>query len=76
MLEFSSINSKDSFNGNIGFRSWFSSLCQASLDFVPEGRIVWVEVEGIPFKFWSSNTFKKIAAKWGDLLDVDDHEEA
>nr|GEX23712.1 RNA-directed DNA polymerase, eukaryota, reverse transcriptase zinc-binding domain protein [Tanacetum cinerariifolium] len=37
--------------------------------------IVWVEIKGIPFKLWSGNTFKWIAAKWGELLDVDDQEE-
>nr|GEX31496.1 RNA-directed DNA polymerase, eukaryota, reverse transcriptase zinc-binding domain protein [Tanacetum cinerariifolium] len=40
-----------------------------------EGRIVWVEIEGIPFKLWSNNTFKRIASKWGDLLDIDDQED-
>nr|GEU77660.1 putative reverse transcriptase domain-containing protein [Tanacetum cinerariifolium] len=55
--------------------SWFSVLRQASIDFTPKGRIVWVEIEGIPFKLWSGNTFKRIAAKWGELLDVDDQEE-
>ncbi|GJY75420.1 RNA-directed DNA polymerase, eukaryota, reverse transcriptase zinc-binding domain protein [Tanacetum coccineum] len=55
--------------------SWFSVLRQASHDFTPEGRIAWVDVEGIPFKFWSGKTFKKIATKWGELLDVDDHDE-
>ncbi|GKD00853.1 nucleotide-binding alpha-beta plait domain-containing protein, partial [Tanacetum coccineum] len=55
--------------------SWFSVLRQASHDFTPEGRIAWVDVERIPFKFWSEKTFKKIATKWGELLDVDDHDE-
>ncbi|GKA59911.1 nucleotide-binding alpha-beta plait domain-containing protein [Tanacetum coccineum] len=61
---------------NVGMESWFSVLKQASLDFIPDGRIVWVEVEGVPFKLWSRNTFKRIAAKWGDLLDVDDQGES
>ncbi|GJW72258.1 RNA-directed DNA polymerase, eukaryota, reverse transcriptase zinc-binding domain protein [Tanacetum coccineum] len=39
------------------------------------GRIVWVEIEGIPFKLWSNNTFKRIASKWGDLLHIDDQDE-
>nr|GEZ16315.1 nucleotide-binding alpha-beta plait domain-containing protein [Tanacetum cinerariifolium] len=38
--------------------------------------VVWVEVEGVLFKFWSGNTFKRLAAKWGELLDVDDQEES
>ncbi|GKG04404.1 hypothetical protein Tco_0314791, partial [Tanacetum coccineum] len=47
----------------------------ASMDFVTEGRIAWVEIEGIPFKLWSSNAFKRIATKWEELLDVDDQED-
>ncbi|GJY10406.1 hypothetical protein Tco_0378591 [Tanacetum coccineum] len=26
--------------------------------------LVWVELDGVPFKFWSGPTFKRIAAKW------------
>ncbi|GJW95793.1 RNA-directed DNA polymerase, eukaryota [Tanacetum coccineum] len=50
-------------------------LALATTDFEIEGRIAWVEVEGIPFKLWSGNTFSRIATKWGKLLDVDDQEE-
>nr|GEW55739.1 RNA-directed DNA polymerase, eukaryota [Tanacetum cinerariifolium] len=39
------------------------------------GRVVWVEIKGIPFKVWSGNTFNRIATKWGQLLDIDDQEE-
>nr|GEW79171.1 RNA-directed DNA polymerase, eukaryota [Tanacetum cinerariifolium] len=53
----------------------YNEVIQASLDFVTKGRIAWVEIEGIPIKIWSDNTFKRIAAKWGELLDIDDHEE-
>ncbi|GKB30699.1 hypothetical protein Tco_0870100 [Tanacetum coccineum] len=35
----------------------------------------WVEVEGVPFKLWTNNTFTRIAEKWGKLLDVDDQDE-
>ncbi|GJU32014.1 hypothetical protein Tco_1175603 [Tanacetum coccineum] len=35
-------------------------LKQTSTEFVPEGRILWVEIEGVPFKLWSKNTFKKL----------------
>nr|GEX44636.1 RNA-directed DNA polymerase, eukaryota [Tanacetum cinerariifolium] len=58
-----------------GVGSWFSCIKQASMDFVTEGRIAWVETEGIPFKLWSNNTFKRIANTWGLLLDIDDQEE-
>ncbi|GJV74647.1 nucleotide-binding alpha-beta plait domain-containing protein, partial [Tanacetum coccineum] len=75
LLEFISPKSKDLFRNNVGVGSWFSEMREASIDFNPDGRIVWVEVEGVPLKFWSGNTFKRIAEKWGELLDVDDQEE-
>ncbi|GKC34047.1 RNA-directed DNA polymerase, eukaryota, reverse transcriptase zinc-binding domain protein, partial [Tanacetum coccineum] len=75
LIEFNSPKSKDLFRNNVGVGSWFSEMREASIDFNPDGRIVWVEVEGVPLKFWSGNTFKRIAEKWGELLDVDDQEE-
>ncbi|GJV36116.1 RNA-directed DNA polymerase, eukaryota [Tanacetum coccineum] len=50
-------------------------LIQASMEFIIEGRIVWMEIEGIPFKLWSDNTFKRIGSKWGELLHIDDQDE-
>ncbi|GJY87322.1 RNA-directed DNA polymerase, eukaryota [Tanacetum coccineum] len=75
MLEFKTEESKLKFKDNIGAMSWFSQIIEASIDFEIEGRIAWVEVEGIPFRLWSGNTFARIADKWGKLLDVDDQEE-
>ncbi|PWA70432.1 ATPase, AAA-type, core [Artemisia annua] len=72
LLEFESTKVKDLFKDNSGVNSWFSVLNQASEDFAPEGRIAWVDVEGIPFKLWSDKTFNRIALKWGKLLEFDD----
>nr|GEY06239.1 reverse transcriptase domain-containing protein [Tanacetum cinerariifolium] len=72
LLEFASKDSKNSFQANVGVGSWFSQLIQASMDFIIVGRIVWVEIEGIPFKTWSDNTFKRIASKWEFLDESDD----
>ncbi|GJX86692.1 nucleotide-binding alpha-beta plait domain-containing protein [Tanacetum coccineum] len=74
LLDFSSPESKEAFLACQGACSWFSTLRQASSDFVNVGRIMWVEVEGVPFSLWSENSFKKITGKWGELLDVDDLE--
>nr|GEZ43549.1 nucleotide-binding alpha-beta plait domain-containing protein [Tanacetum cinerariifolium] len=68
LLKFPSTKSKELFHENVRVGSWFSVLRQAPIDFTPEGRIVWVEIEGIPFKLWSGNTFKRIAAKWGGTI--------
>ncbi|GJZ23146.1 copia protein [Tanacetum coccineum] len=59
------------FCDNVAVGSWFSQIKQAFMDFVTEGKIAWVEIEGILFKLWSGNTFKRIAANMGVLLDVD-----
>ncbi|GKA98527.1 RNA-directed DNA polymerase, eukaryota, reverse transcriptase zinc-binding domain protein [Tanacetum coccineum] len=75
LLEFSSSKTKEAFRDNVGVSSWFLVIRQASLDFNPDGRIMWVEVEGVPLKLWTTNTFRKIASKWGDLIDIDDIQE-
>nr|GEX07694.1 nucleotide-binding alpha-beta plait domain-containing protein [Tanacetum cinerariifolium] len=73
-LEFSNTNTRDAFSANMSAHSWFSVLRPASNDFFIDGRIVWVEVEGVPFKLWSGNTFNRISSKWGKLIDIDDKE--
>ncbi|GJW27664.1 nucleotide-binding alpha-beta plait domain-containing protein [Tanacetum coccineum] len=75
MMEFATKESIKQFRENVSVGSWFSLIKDASLEFQTEKRIAWVEIEGIPFKLWSGNTFNRIAAKWGDLLDVDDQED-
>ncbi|GKC02517.1 RNA-directed DNA polymerase, eukaryota, reverse transcriptase zinc-binding domain protein [Tanacetum coccineum] len=75
LLEFGSKDSIKLFQDNVSIGSWFSQLKQANMEFNTEGRIAWVEVEGVPFKLWSDNTFNRIATKWGELLDIDDQDE-
>ncbi|GJW07863.1 RNA-directed DNA polymerase, eukaryota, reverse transcriptase zinc-binding domain protein [Tanacetum coccineum] len=47
MMEFGTDKSMSLFRENVSVGSWFSQINKASLDFVPEGRIVWVELEDI-----------------------------
>ncbi|GJT28707.1 RNA-directed DNA polymerase, eukaryota, partial [Tanacetum coccineum] len=75
LLEFKSLKVRDLFCENVGVKSWFSEITPASVDFCPDGRIVWVDVEGVPFKFWTANTFSRIAARWGKMLESDDIDE-
>ncbi|GKB12276.1 RNA-directed DNA polymerase, eukaryota, reverse transcriptase zinc-binding domain protein [Tanacetum coccineum] len=75
MIEFTSVEAKEKFHSNVSTGTWFSQLHQASNDFIIDGRVTWVDIEGIPLKVWSENTFKRIASKWGALLNVDDQEE-
>ncbi|GKC12731.1 RNA-directed DNA polymerase, eukaryota [Tanacetum coccineum] len=39
-----------------------SAIFQASNDFSIDGRVAWVEIEGIPLKVWSRNTSNRIAS--------------
>nr|GEY98995.1 hypothetical protein [Tanacetum cinerariifolium] len=75
MLVFRSVDGKEKFKVNVGTNSWFSQLIETFSDFVVDGRVSWVEVEGIPLKVWTDNTFKRIASKWGTLLSIDNSEE-
>ncbi|GJV09337.1 nucleotide-binding alpha-beta plait domain-containing protein [Tanacetum coccineum] len=65
--EFASLANLKVFFNNEGFTDL--KICYM------EGRIAWVEIEGIPMKLWSENSFKRIASKWGVMLDIDDQEE-
>ncbi|GJX67597.1 hypothetical protein Tco_0303324 [Tanacetum coccineum] len=75
LLEFAPEASKKLFHANVGVGSWFSHLIQASMGFTIEGRVIWVEIEGITFKTWLGNSFKRIASKWVELMHIDDQED-
>nr|GEX90494.1 nucleotide-binding alpha-beta plait domain-containing protein [Tanacetum cinerariifolium] len=47
MLEFGTEKSMKLFKDNVSVGSWFSQINQASMDFVTEGRIAWVELKDI-----------------------------
>nr|GEU96001.1 nucleotide-binding alpha-beta plait domain-containing protein [Tanacetum cinerariifolium] len=76
MMEFANKEMIKKFRDNVSVGSWFSIVKDATLDFQTKKRIAWVETEGIPFKLWTCYTFKRIVAKWGELLDVDDQEDS
>nr|GEV80642.1 bulb-type lectin domain-containing protein [Tanacetum cinerariifolium] len=47
-----------------------SIKCNNSID----ERVAWIDVEGVPLKVWSRNTFAKISSKWGSLLYEEDED--
>ena len=53
MLKFAGQEACKKFRDNVSTRSWFSILVDATLEFHIDKRIVWVEIEGIPFKLWT-----------------------
>ncbi|GKE15294.1 hypothetical protein Tco_1422871, partial [Tanacetum coccineum] len=46
MIEFHSEEAKQMFQSNVGIGIWFSQLQQASTDFIIDGRVTWVKIEG------------------------------
>nr|GEX84319.1 hypothetical protein [Tanacetum cinerariifolium] len=44
----------------------------ASNTFLIDERVVWVNIEGVPLKVWTNNTFNKISSKWGKMLFEED----
>nr|GEU36253.1 nucleotide-binding alpha-beta plait domain-containing protein [Tanacetum cinerariifolium] len=64
VLEFQSLSSKEKFTAHVGVGYWFDTLQQASNSFNLDGRVAWVDIEGVPLKVWTKNTFNRIISKW------------
>ncbi|GJR79770.1 putative RNA-directed DNA polymerase, partial [Tanacetum coccineum] len=81
MIKFQSEEAKKTFQSNVGIGTWSGFVSGqklpplASTDFFVEGRVAWVDIEGVPLKMWSDNTFKRIASKWGTLIHADSYED-
>ncbi|GJW75401.1 RNA-directed DNA polymerase, eukaryota [Tanacetum coccineum] len=75
MIVFQNEETKNRFQSNVAVGSWFSQIIQAHNDFNLEERVMWVEIEGVPCKWWSKNTFRRIASRWGIMLNRDELEE-
>ncbi|GJZ73409.1 RNA-directed DNA polymerase, eukaryota, partial [Tanacetum coccineum] len=73
MIECVNAESKVKMMRHSGVKSWFSTIRNATLDFVSDECIVWVDIEGIPLNVWSRETFKRIGKKWGDVMDIEDN---
>nr|GEV49062.1 hypothetical protein [Tanacetum cinerariifolium] len=50
-------------------------IIQLHNDFTIDERVTWVEIEGVPCKWWSRNTFSRIASRWSTLLNGDELED-
>nr|GEV47626.1 hypothetical protein [Tanacetum cinerariifolium] len=56
-----------------GIKSWFLEIKDVVDEFVSKDRIIWMDIEGVPLKAWSRETFIKIGKKWGETLDLEDN---
>ncbi|GJQ99098.1 RNA-directed DNA polymerase, eukaryota [Tanacetum coccineum] len=80
VLDFGSLSSmkmilaKDGFDKlNLKYMGGFWIL-YASNSFMIDERVAWLDIEGVPLKAWTKNTFTKISAKWGEFLFEEDKE--
>ncbi|GJV68191.1 nucleotide-binding alpha-beta plait domain-containing protein [Tanacetum coccineum] len=75
LIDFQTITTNDKFMANTSVVSWFSHLQQALHNVFIEDRTIWVNIDGVPLKVWTKNTFNRITSKWGELIYDDDQEE-
>nr|GEX43861.1 DIE2/ALG10 family [Tanacetum cinerariifolium] len=75
MLVFNSKEAKEKFLACVTINMWFDQITHASSEFTIDDRVTWIDIEGIPLKLWTSNTFNKIASRWGSLIDIDKAED-
>nr|GEW55332.1 RNA-directed DNA polymerase, eukaryota [Tanacetum cinerariifolium] len=74
MIEFDSLSVLDKFKAHVGVGSWFLDLQMASYQFFIYSRVTWVDIEGVPLKAWTTNTFSKISSECGTFLYEEDNE--
>ncbi|GJW32197.1 RNA-directed DNA polymerase, eukaryota [Tanacetum coccineum] len=72
LMDLNNENTQKKLLQHTGVNSWFHELQAATHDFVSNERVVWVDIEGIPMKFWSPATFAKIGKKWGETMDMEE----
>nr|GFA87702.1 RNA-directed DNA polymerase, eukaryota [Tanacetum cinerariifolium] len=48
MLMFKSLEEKEKFKSGVGVGSWFSKIISTTHEFIVDGRVTWVEIEGGP----------------------------
>ncbi|GJS25425.1 hypothetical protein Tco_0454057 [Tanacetum coccineum] len=74
LFQFLSKSTLYNFFSHVGVNSRFSLIQHASDSFCIDERVAWIDVEGVPLKTWSRNTFEKISSKWGSLLYEEDED--
>ncbi|GJV69249.1 RNA-directed DNA polymerase, eukaryota [Tanacetum coccineum] len=74
-IEFSNDESRLKFQKNTKMEWFFTQRKPVSHNFIPDDRMIWIEIEGLPLKAWTVNAFKRIAGNWGEAVFVDDDAE-
>ncbi|GJZ79506.1 hypothetical protein Tco_0644343 [Tanacetum coccineum] len=64
-IEFSSDESRLKFQKNTEMELYFTQRKLVSHNFIPDERMIWIEIDGLPLNAWTTNAFKKIARQLG-----------
>nr|GFC22623.1 nucleotide-binding alpha-beta plait domain-containing protein [Tanacetum cinerariifolium] len=75
VTKFSSLTNLKVVLAKEGFGNIELKYMGAHKEFMIEERVIWVEIKGVPCKWWSKNTFNQIASRWGNLLNAEELEE-
>lgn len=69
-MMFSSPEAKDLFFSNELLKLRFCSVKAPCVNFVPDERMVWVEISGIPKDAWFESNFQVVLESWGKCIFV------
>ncbi|KAL4586055.1 hypothetical protein LXL04_010686 [Taraxacum kok-saghyz] len=72
LFEFATDQMCSNFLQNDSIDHWVKERKPWDRNFVPSERLVWVDIEVLPFCAWSKGAFKKIVAQWGTVIHLDD----
>lgn len=65
---FGSVEAKTRFVLNDSFKSKFCAFKAVCNNFIPDERLTWVEIHGVPKGAWKSDTFNDILKPWGNKV--------
>ncbi|PWA67411.1 hypothetical protein CTI12_AA318580 [Artemisia annua] len=75
LIEFPTTSARNRFLNHTGMLNWLNKILPWSRNFFPRERLIWLDIEGIPLIAWSSESTKKVAGFWGEVVYLDEEEE-
>lgn len=72
MFEFKNKEACKNFLATDVINHWIVDKCPWDRNFVPSERLLWVDVEGLLLCSWIKEAFRKIIAKWGNIVHLED----
>lgn len=71
VLKFNSVEARDLLLSNESLKSKFVAIKSVSDLFVPDERLVWVDIHGLPKGIWNRQAILNITDKWGNGIFFD-----